>query len=105
MKTEKLAIDGGKPVRQKPLPSRRIFGKSELEMVKHVFQDSWKSGVDFSFQGKFEEQFTKKFCEFQDCEGFADAWYRTCVWNHWFSIHANFRSFPKSRYQVLGCSA
>ena len=25
MKTEKLAIDGGKPVRQKPLPSRRIF--------------------------------------------------------------------------------
>ena len=33
MKTEKLAIDGGKPVRQKPLPSRRIFGKSELEML------------------------------------------------------------------------
>ena len=68
-----LAIDGGQPVRQMPLPPRRVFGESELEMVKSVFKNSWESGIDFGFQGKFEEQFTKKFCEFQDCEGFADA--------------------------------
>jgi glutamine cyclotransferase len=59
MKISTLAIDGGKPVRQKPLPPRKVFGKSELRMVKRVFEDSWKSGVDFGFQGKFEEQFTK----------------------------------------------
>ena len=68
-----LAIDGGKPVRQMPLPPRRVFGESELEMVKSVFKNSWESGIDFGFQGKFEEQFTKKFCEFQGGAGFADA--------------------------------
>ena len=52
MKTAILAIDGGKPIRQTPLPPRRVFGESELEMVKRVFQDSWKSGVDFFSQGK-----------------------------------------------------
>ena len=72
MKTATLAIDGGKPIRQTPLPPRRVFGESELEMVKRVFQDSWKSGVDFFSQGKFEEQFTKKYCEFQG-GGYADA--------------------------------
>jgi len=73
MKSEKLAIEGGTPVRQKPLPPRRIFGKSELEMVKSVFENSWKTGVDFGFQGEFEERFTKDFCRFQGQEGFADA--------------------------------
>ena len=72
METVKLAINGGKPVRQTPLPSRRIFGESELEMVKKVFKHSWDSGVDFGFQGKFEKQFAKKFCDFQG-GGYADA--------------------------------
>jgi len=67
-----LAINGGKPVRQKPLPSRRVFGEFELDMVKRVFEDSWNSGIDFGYQGKFEEEFTGKFCEFQG-GGFADA--------------------------------
>ena len=70
--TTVLAIDGGKPIRQTPLPSRRVFGETELEMVKRVFEDSWQSGVDFGYQGKFEEEFTRKFCEFQG-GGFADA--------------------------------
>ena len=69
----KLAIDGGVPIRQEPLPPRKIFGEDELKMVKAVFEDSWKSGVDFNFQGKFEEKFTKAFCDFQGGKGFADA--------------------------------
>ena len=68
-----LGIDGGEPVRKTPLPPRKVFGESELEMVRRVFEDSWGSGVDFGFQGKFEEQFTKNFCEFQGDGGFADA--------------------------------
>jgi len=73
MTKNKLAINGGKPIRQTPLPPRKVFGELELEMVKNVFKSSWASGVDFGFQGKFEEQFTKKFCEFQGGVGFADA--------------------------------
>jgi len=70
--TTALAIDGGEPVRQTPLPARRAFGESELGMVKRVFENSWKTGIDFFSQGKFEEEFTKKYCEFQG-GGYADA--------------------------------
>jgi dTDP-4-amino-4,6-dideoxygalactose transaminase len=72
MKSDKLAIEGGVPVRRKPLPSRRTFGKAELKMVKRVFDNSWKTGVDFFSQGKYEEMFTKKYCEFHG-GGYADA--------------------------------
>ena len=83
METVKLAINGGKPVRQTSLPSRRIFGESELEMVKNVFKHSWDSGIDFGFQGKFEEQFTKKFSDFQG-GGYADA---VCSGGAQFMLH------------------
>jgi len=73
MEISTLGIDGGEPVRKAPLPPRKVFGESEFEMVRSVFEDSWSSGVDFGFQGKFEEQFTKNFCEFQGDGGFADA--------------------------------
>ena len=72
MKNSILAINGGKPIRQAPLPPRRVFGEAELDMVRRVFEDSWKSGVDFGFQGKFEEKFTRNFSEFQG-GGLADA--------------------------------
>jgi perosamine synthetase len=70
--TERLAIDGGPPVRTEPLPSRRLFAEAELEMVRQVFEDSWERGRDFSFQGKFEDQFTKEYCAYHG-GGFADA--------------------------------
>jgi hypothetical protein len=54
MKT--LAIEGGKPVRTRPLPFRRLFGPAELAAVKQVFLDSWKNRQDFGYQGKFEER-------------------------------------------------
>ena len=73
MKISDLAINGGKPIRKHPLPPRKVFGEAELNMVKEVFKHSWDSGKDFGFQGKFEETFTKNFCDFQGGEGFADA--------------------------------
>ena len=54
------------------MPPRKVFGQPELNMVKKVFQNSWKTGVDFGFQGNFEKEFTNKFCDFQG-GGYADA--------------------------------
>ena len=70
--SDKLSINGGSPIRKSPLPPRRTFGKAELKMVKKVFDNSWKTGVDFFSQGKFEQNFTKKYCEFHG-GGYADA--------------------------------
>jgi dTDP-4-amino-4,6-dideoxygalactose transaminase len=67
-----LAINGGPKVRDKPMPSRRLFGASELEAVREVFRDSWDCGIDFGYQGKYEKRYTDKFCEFQN-GGYADA--------------------------------
>lgn len=70
---EKLAINGGERTRKEALPTRRLFEMSELEMVTSVFQDSWDTGQDFGFQGKYEELYTKAFVEFQGEGGYADA--------------------------------
>ena len=67
-----LAINGGPKVREKPLPYRKLFGEDELEIVTKVFEDSWREGVDFGYQGKYEKLYTDRFCEFQG-GGFADA--------------------------------
>ena len=67
-----LAIHGGPKIRAKPFPYRKLFGKQELNYVKKVFKDSWRNGVDFGYQGKYEEIYTIQFCEFQG-GGFADA--------------------------------
>ncbi|OGW74189.1 MAG: hypothetical protein A2484_07605 [Nitrospirae bacterium RIFOXYC2_FULL_44_7] len=66
-----LAIHGGSKVRNKPLPYRRLFGEKELDMVRQVFEDSLETGVDFGFQGKYEQMLAEQFCKFQE-GGFAD---------------------------------
>lgn len=72
MNRSELAINGGPKVREKPLPHRRLFGEDELEAIRKVFEYSWREGVDFGYQGKYEKLYTDKFCEFQG-GGFADA--------------------------------
>ena len=67
-----LAIYGSRPVRIKKMPPRKVFDKAELNMVKKVFKHSWKTGVDFGFQGKFEDIFTRDFCKYHG-GGYADA--------------------------------
>jgi dTDP-4-amino-4,6-dideoxygalactose transaminase len=67
-----LAINGGPKVRIKPLPYRAHFGEAELEIVTHVFRDSWQGGADFGYQGRYEKLYTDQFCRFQG-GGFADA--------------------------------
>jgi dTDP-4-amino-4,6-dideoxygalactose transaminase len=72
MNRTKLAIHGGPKLRAIPLPGRRLFGEEELRAVSRVFEESWVEGVDFGFQGRFEAEFTGKFCQFQG-GGYADA--------------------------------
>ncbi|MCX7049240.1 MAG: DegT/DnrJ/EryC1/StrS aminotransferase family protein [Candidatus Sumerlaeota bacterium] len=67
-----LAIHGGTPVRVKPFPPRRLFDEDSLRAVQEVFEHSWRSGVDFGFQGEFERRYTQAFCDFQG-GGYADA--------------------------------
>ena len=56
---------------KKLFPYRKLFGPSELMMVKKVFQNSWKRRLDFGYQEKFEEILTKKFIRFQG-QGYCD---------------------------------
>lgn len=72
MNQKQLAIHGGPKVRASPLPGRRLFGEEELRAVTAVFEESWSEGADFGFQGRFEAEFTEKFCRFQG-GGYADA--------------------------------
>ncbi len=72
MNRKQLAIHGGPKLRATPFPGRRLFGEDELRAVTKVFEESWADGVDFGFQGRFEAEFTDKFCQFQG-GGYADA--------------------------------
>ena len=64
MSTEKLAVEGGTPVRTGPLPtvgnkSGRDFGKEELANLTEVIN----SGTLFRYGGKFVDQFEREFAE------------------------------------------
>ncbi|MBI5447027.1 MAG: DegT/DnrJ/EryC1/StrS family aminotransferase [Deltaproteobacteria bacterium] len=72
MELHDLALYGGRKTREAPLPPRRLFGEAELAMVKAVFEESWAEGVDFGFQGTYEDEYCRKFSELQG-GGFADA--------------------------------
>jgi len=68
---QKLAIDGGKPVRKEPMPPRRLIGKEERAAAMRVFDDSIRTGNAFLYNGSFEQQYEKDFCAFMG-GGFAD---------------------------------
>ncbi len=55
----KLAIKGGKPVREKPFPSWPIYGEEEYKALKEVLE----SGV-WGIGGKKKIEFEKKFAEY-----------------------------------------
>ena len=68
---QKLAIDGGKPVRREPMPPRRLIGEEERTAVMRVFDDSIGTGNAFLYNGSFEQQYENDFCAFMG-GGFAD---------------------------------
>ncbi len=67
----KLAIDGGSPVRSTPMPLRRLIGEEEKLGAMKVFDEAIATGEAFGYNGKYEVQYEKDFCEFMG-GGFAD---------------------------------
>lgn len=71
MRREKLAIDGGVPVRSEPMPARALISKEEKAAAMKVFDQSLLSGEAFGYNGPFEQQYEKDFADFMG-GGFAD---------------------------------
>src|SRR5215470_17765098 len=60
-KTNLLAIEGGTPVRAKPMPPRFALGEAEMAMVQEVLQHYRDKAVDPGYQGMFEKRYTDGF--------------------------------------------
>jgi dTDP-4-amino-4,6-dideoxygalactose transaminase len=69
--TEKLAVDGGKPVRNKPLPARGLITAEDKAAAIAVFDEAIASGQAFAYDGKHEQAYDKAFAGFME-GGFAD---------------------------------
>ncbi len=72
-KKVELAIYGGKKVRKCDLPPRKAFGSNELKSIIELFKLYNKKGVDFGYQGYFEEKYTGDFIRYMGGVGYADA--------------------------------
>ena len=68
----KLAIDGGKKIRSKPMPFRAAIGSKEKMMINKVFKYYESIKADPGYQGKFESIYCKSFSDFHG-GGYSDA--------------------------------
>jgi perosamine synthetase len=71
MSKSSLAIEGGTPVRKRPMPTRNLFRREELRAVKQVFRQGARTGVEFGYNGQAEKQYEAAFAEFMG-GGYAD---------------------------------
>jgi perosamine synthetase len=67
-----LAIDGGKPVRSKPMPPRFALGDAEVAQIHDVIAYYQEKQVDPGYGGPFEKSYTDAFVKFMG-GGYADA--------------------------------
>lgn len=68
---EKLAIDGGRPVREAAWPARGLFGPAEREAVRAVLDRAIEAGEMPPYHGEEEEAYCREFAELLG-GGFAD---------------------------------
>ncbi len=68
---DKLAIDGGTPVRTGPMPSRSLLGQEEKAAAMALFDEAIASGNAFGYNGPAEQEYECTFVEFMN-GGFAD---------------------------------
>jgi hypothetical protein len=74
---ERLAIDGGEPVRKAPMPARLGFGEGEVKMIQEVIAFYRAKNADPGYQDHFEKLYTDAFARMMGGErqrgpGFAD---------------------------------
>ena len=68
----RLAILGGEPARNKPMPARRALGDDEIAAIHEVIAYYRERGLDPGYQGEFEKRYTDAFVA-QMGGGYADA--------------------------------
>ena len=69
---ETLAINGGKPVREKAMPDRIAFGDDEVSQLMSAVEYYRSRNQDPPYQGHFEQKFCEAFADFMG-GGYADA--------------------------------
>lgn len=67
-----LAIHGGKPVREEPMPVRMALGDAEIKMLNQAIAYYCEQKVDPGYQGAFEKLYTDAFVNMMN-GGYADA--------------------------------
>ncbi len=72
IKDEKLAVDGGRPVRTRPMPPRFALGDAEIAMLEEAIRYYRSKEVDPGYQGPFEKLYTDEFVAMMG-GGYADS--------------------------------
>jgi perosamine synthetase len=68
----RAAIDGGEPVRKRPMPPRVALGDAEAAAIAEVLAYYREKQVDPGYEGIFEQRYTDAFVKFMG-GGYADA--------------------------------
>ncbi len=68
----RLAIDGGTPLRTRPMPVRRAIGVNERAMLLEALDYYDQRGLDPGYEGVFEQRYCKAFADLMG-GGYADA--------------------------------
>lgn len=64
MPDDKLAIEGGAPVRPDPMPPRRLIGEEERAAAMKVFDEAIASGNAFGYGGPYEKAYEAQFADY-----------------------------------------
>ena len=67
-----LAIEGGEPVRKRPMPARVALGDAETAAISEVLAYYREKELDPGYEGPFEKRYTDAFVKFMG-GGYADA--------------------------------
>jgi len=68
---KRLAIFGGKAVRQKPFPERFLFNFKEKKIVNKLLDHSIRTGKQIRYSGEYQKKYQKKFNKFMGSSGYS----------------------------------
>ena len=68
---KRLAIFGGKAVRQKPFPQRFLFNHKEKKIVNKLLDHSIRTGKQIRYSGEYQKKYQNKFNKFMGSIGYS----------------------------------